>query len=743
MNRLRAILRAILPGLTELVPTQLTILLVLAPLCIDRWTIARTYDADVGLFEMSGGELQFWLPIGLVAALLLKWTRGRLRRGLQILFHTVAYTFLLLAGSELAFFRVTGTRTDWDALSFLASDIQNVLPVAASEVKPWQIAAAIAGLLVTFAPMAIRIRRERPWGILLALPALALALWLPTGRAKLRGPLRELQPSLAEALYWDAKDRIGDSTLPPEPADVAPRSVGKVSDQQPNIVLILLESVGWHATTFGGTRATTPNLARFAEGGLVANQMFSVVPHTSKALVTTMCGDWPMLRTDIAEARPGGVPGRCLPNLLRDLGYSTAFFQTANEAFESRMDLMHQFGVQFFRARSALLASPNADAFAVVNYFGLEDRAMLNPSVDWAKRQKQPFFAAHLTLATHHDYGTLPDWTYPDIPGVTGRELKYLNNVRYADDFVNRLVKAYTDAGLADNTVFVVLGDHGEAFGEHGRWVHDLVIYDEGLHIPFVMWGKGVPTGTIDGQRQQIDVLPTLVQLAGGQLHGSVRGSSLLADAPNRELHHSCWRSHRCLARRSVDGRKVIDLYQDGPMQLFDTKADPTEEDNLAATLKDKDAERTAMRDWRARVNGRYDEMSARWVAEMQRPDDRPALHAWPLMDVVACHTEQDYAVPGQTFWLDCEWRPPQETRASLRVEARFAGTTVSSRPLPGVWPTWKWRPGWSVQDSIAIRVPDDAVAGTLPISISWDGQDWFDVGTMPIVPDAVWPAPK
>ena len=35
------------------------------------------------------------------------------------------------------------------------------------------------------------------------------------------------------------------------------------------------------------------------------------------------------------------------------------------------------------------------------------------------------------------------------------------------------------------------------------------------------------------------------------------------------------------------------------------------------------------------------------------------------------------------------------------------------------------------------------AVAGTQPIRVSWDGQDWFEVGAMPIVPDAAWPAPK
>ena len=738
LPRFGAFARAVLPGLRELVPTQLTMLIVVSVLSLYRWKVALTYEAEARLLDISGGEVQFWLPAGLVAAVLLRWAPDRIKVPLQVVFHGLTAVLLIASGAEIAFFEFTGTRTDWDALNFLAGDLANVLPVAWSEVRPSEGVAALIGVLLCFAPMAIRIRAERWWGVALALPALGLIAYMLGERAKLRGPLRELQPSLTEALYWDGLDRGGDITLPPDASDVVPRSVARVSDAQPNIVLVLLESVGWSATSFGGTRSTTPNLQRLAEGGLVSDQMYAVVPHTSKALVSTMCGDWPMLRTDIGEARPGGLPDRCLPSLLRDLGYSTGFFQTATDAFESRTELIHRFGFQFFRARSSLVASPNAALFAEVNYFGLEDRAMLRPSVDWAKKQDKPFFAAHLTLATHHDYGTLPGWKYPAIPGVYGRELKYLNNVRYVDDFVNRLVTAYADAGLADNTVFVVIGDHGEAFGEHGRFVHDMVIYDEGLHIPFAMWGPGVPKGVIDGARQQIDVLPTLVQLAGGALSGSVRGASLLSPVPIRALRHSCWRSHRCLAERSPDGRKVIDLYNDGQMQLFDVYADRFEIHNLASTLADKDAERRRLRDWRAAVNGRYDEMESRWVASMQQPDSSPALHSWPSMDLVSCTIGQPWAAPGQSFWVDCKWRPPQEIDASLLVMARFAGVEVSSRPLAGVWPTWKWRPGWTVEDSLPLRVPDDAAAGVLPIEVSWDGNDWFEVGSMEVVPDSV-----
>ena len=66
---------------------MLTLVIVLTPLCLYRWVLARVYDADVELIDMSGGELQFWLPVGLVAAVVIRWAPQRAKFPLQALFH--------------------------------------------------------------------------------------------------------------------------------------------------------------------------------------------------------------------------------------------------------------------------------------------------------------------------------------------------------------------------------------------------------------------------------------------------------------------------------------------------------------------------------------------------------------------------------------------------------------------------------------------------------------------------------
>ena len=52
-----------------------------------------------------------------------------------------------------------------------------------------------------------------------------------------------------------------------------------------------------------------------------------------------------------------------------------------------------------------------------------------------------------------------------------------MNAVRYVDFFVKSLIDQYESAGLTDETLFIIVGDHGEAFGEHGRFTHDDVLY--------------------------------------------------------------------------------------------------------------------------------------------------------------------------------------------------------------------------------------------------------------------------
>jgi arylsulfatase A-like enzyme len=764
---LRGILRfidALVPRAEDLGPAVLTGVIGLLPLLLARVWIARDLVPEAtptDLWRVLFGEIEAWCLVVFIGALVIRHMPRRVQFVARVGVPAFGTFLLVLSITELTFYFVTGGRADVEVLAFAVNDLAQVAPVFMSEVKWWQLGALLAACLLGLSPALVRLRGIPPafgrTALLLLLPVVVLEM---DGRPRPRKDLRLLQPSLIEQLWWDGLERLGDTTIPPSPEELEPIRLVRSPDGRPpfNVVLVLLESMGARSTSiYNPTYATTPNLASLASRGRWVRDAYAVVPHTSKAIVTTMCGTWPQLVSDIREAGPGSLPDRCLPGLLAELGYRSAFFQTADEGFENRGALVHRMGFDLFRSRDTLRGGP----FEEVNYFGIEERAMIEPGVGWSKASDQPFFAAYLTLTSHHDYGTPTYWKSELYPGVKARQVQYLNAVRYVDDFVGKLVAAYEEAGLADNTLFVFLGDHGEAFGEHGRSMHDLVIYEEGLQIPMVLYGPGVldGTGVIEGPRQQIDIVPTVLGLLGVQAEGGwLPGASLLDTVEEgRTLFHSCWRSHRCLARRTGD-KKIIDHYRDSPMQHFVLGTDPKEKEDKRADLPAEAlaSARADMRTWRARVNGRYQALEARRLDAMQRPDDSPAVATWAgKMDLLGCTILTPEVLPAEAAWIRCRWRTNQELAQAWRVDLRLDGPGVETAgepvvtdlpPLDGRLPTFQWTPGLAVEDDLRVFLPPDARPGPARVSVGWErygdgsiamdgGGERYEVGTITVLP--------
>ncbi len=750
----------LLPRAVDLGPAALGVLVAFVPVAALRAWVALGISPLATWRELlvaELGEVSFWVGTLAVATILLRLTPARLHGAVRVAFHAFCSIVMVFSLVELVYLHVTGGRIDVELIVFGFSHAREVLPVVLSEVKPWQGVAVLVGIVAGFAPMFVRFAPARTWssrfGLLLAVPVLLTELG---GRPVAAKALRILQPSLAEGLYYDALDSLEDRTIPPSPAELEPVRVSRAPEapRPPNVVLVFLESVGAHNTSlFDAPLDTTPNLVRLANEGVWVRDQTTVVPHTSKSITASLCGQVPWLKTEIEEARLGSLPGRCLPALLSDLGYRTAFFQTADESFERRAELTHFMGFGFFRARDSL----KRGGYDKVNYFGIEDRAMLDPGLAWSQASDTPFFATYLTLTSHHDYGVPRDFPRRNrYAGASGRRMKHLDAVRYVDTFVGELVAAYKDAGLADNTLFILHGDHGEGFNEHGRSQHDLVIWEEGLHVPMVLWGPGVlggRTGVIEGPRTSFDVLPTVLDAIGARVDaGYLPGASLLQDVPkDRTVHHSCWRSHRCLAAREGDD-KFIDHYRDRGPQVFDLSKDPKERKDLARsrTPAELSTRSEEARSWRARVNGRLLALREGAREALQVPDSSPAVARFGgAMDALGCTVDTPVVVPGESLWLSCRWRLGADMdnawRASVRVRGGPSTIEEDHAPLDGQLPTFTWKPGHAVTDPVRVKIPTTARPTELTIEVGWEryggsaiamdaGGTWLRAGTARVV---------
>ena len=362
--------------------------------------------------------------------------------------------------------------------------------------------------------------------------------------------------------------------------DVGTTSLVRRAGTQPrNLVVITLESHRATSTLPETSQPVTPVLDELAASSLTPKRGYSVLPHTSKAITAVHCGVTPPPDHDNSEADPEGLPMPCLARLLGDQGYKTAFLQSATEHFERRRSTVKNLGFDFFRPVDAM---PKA-GFNKSNYFGYEDDIMLGPARDWIESTDgEPFLLSMLTVTGHHDYALEG---YEEIAFVEDPLLNdYLNSIHYQDAFVGRVIDMFKELGLYEETVFVVVGDHGEGFGEHRIFQHDNTIYDEGIRIPLLIHDPRRAGEQLDQPANQLAILPTAVDALGFDLQSRHEYQpSLYSGLPQGPLVATCLARGKCTA--VIDGDlKLVHHFGDRRDEVFDLAQDPYELTDLAAS---------------------------------------------------------------------------------------------------------------------------------------------------------------
>jgi arylsulfatase A-like enzyme len=182
-----------------------------------------------------------------------------------------------------------------------------------------------------------------------------------------------------------------------------------------------------------------------------------------------------------------------------------------------------------------------------------------------------------------------------------------------ADRFLNGILEILKEANLAEKTLVVVTGDHGDSFNEHGeidkasngRYEHGQFLYDNVLKVPLIFFCPGRRFAqTVDAQIQQIDITPTLLEALGIEHNGPMDGSSLWSNSiigamPPKEtfafsevVRESLNAELRCVRSPS---HKLLRDYKSNTCELYDLRADPEEKNDLYPT--DRCAEKAMLLD--------------------------------------------------------------------------------------------------------------------------------------------------
>ena len=594
------------------------LVLFVAALRIAGWWPPRALDGAGGL-AIALGDAAVLTAGALVAALGVSRLRGRALGVATGLLYALTVAVGLLAVFQYGYAFSFGLPLDLIVLTSHsnAGGVEHLWPVVRAEFDAVRTALALFPfVLVAAHALAMRSTRLRAWAsggapassgvargaVLAGVGALALVgiggsgeygrfFWSPP-------PQPWGEPPEAAAPLFEAREA---------------RAVATDSTRRLNVVVVVMESVRADVTGPWGGPVPTPTLDALAARGLVVDEMLAMTPYTNKTIGALFSGVVPSPRTELAAVVPGGLPAVGLPDLLAPHGYASAFVTPALLSYERKDIILDnlgfgtQIGAEVLEAGGAERLERRA--------LGVDDGDLVAPALAWAGEQVRagrPFVLGVLTLSGHYPYAVPPEAPAPDL-GRSPREGAYLRAVAHSDHAIGALLDGLDGLGALDSTAVVVVGDHGQAFGEHGLFAHGDGLYQPALHVPGLVAAPGLAPGRAGGPRQLTDVVPTVLDVLGLRLESArLPGRSLrLPPLAGRELVFASHHEHMATAWRRGDTKAICRLTCD-EMEVYDLAADPDETDNLARTWSraQRDSVGRAMAAWRASAQAAYDRAS-------------------------------------------------------------------------------------------------------------------------------------
>ena len=374
------------------------------------------------------------------------------------------------------------------------------------------------------------------------------------------------------------------------------------SQSRPNLVLIVVDTLRADRTTpYGFSQDTTPELARWAARGVLFERAQAQSSWTKISMASLLTSLWPRTHA-IREVRDGlGEDVTTLAEALRDAGYRCYAVQT-NGWLDQSFGFQQGFERYVFPAgRGAAL--PKAGIWPHVDRVVEESERLLA-----AHDRSSPFFL-YLHFMDVHEYAAPPEFQRfgSDTPGA------YLAAISWVDDGIRRVREALERADLARRTAIVFASDHGESLGEHGATGHARDLRAPVLHVPLVVRlpFESEPV-RVAAQVRNLDIAPTLLELAGVAVPAGFEGESLLPlidaavdtakDRPSFAALGTPLYPDAAEQASVSDGgwsyaRRVAPDPRAGEEQLFDLAVDPGENVDLAAREPDAAAQLRARLD--------------------------------------------------------------------------------------------------------------------------------------------------
>lgn len=386
----------------------------------------------------------------------------------------------------------------------------------------------------------------------------------------------------------------------------------------PNVFLIVIDAASAaYFGCYGDTSGTSPNIDRLAEESVLFQQAYSQTATTITSTASLLTGlratthlmtmetllprKYPTLAEMLSEQgmKTHGYIGNPLAGaeatgLAR--GYDHCVQVYALEALEGKrpveksshfnVTLPEDINTEVFKALPDFGKGGN---FAYIHY--LQPHKPYDPPLEYRKGLPcgtMTWADLHVLFEAGNDEGKA------SASAIRQIEARYRANIRHIDAGVGKLLDKLERDGLYDESLIVLMSDHGDAFFKHRRFGHNWTLYDDMIRIPLIVKvprSEGIQARRIGQLVETIDVLPTLFDYLGLPIPDRSEGDSLLPlitgsayQLQNPEILASTIDRQRH-AIRMGDYKYIFNMT--GPEELYNLRTDPDEQDNLAHAKRD------------------------------------------------------------------------------------------------------------------------------------------------------------
>jgi len=345
-----------------------------------------------------------------------------------------------------------------------------------------------------------------------------------------------------------------------------------------NVVMVSLESTAAQYLSLYGALSDSqsdvmPNLSALAQRALVFDNAYAVYPESIKGLYSVLCSTFPAFDSQPEEYENLGC--RSVAAVLADAGYRTAMFHSGRFDYLGMESIIHHRGYQTLEDAGDIGGNHNSS-------FGVDEPATVARMLAWidALPRGQHFLLTYLPIAGHHPYATPGPGPFHGTAEID----QYRNALHYGDASLGVLMESLRARGLQSDTIWVIYGDHGEAFHQHqGNYGHTFFLYDENIHVPFLIAAPGLMRGQQRVRKvvSLVDTAPTILDLMGIPSPAGYQGRTMLDGTPRMALFFADY-SLGFLGLRDGPWKFIYEI-DSGRANLFDLDRDPRESSDISA----------------------------------------------------------------------------------------------------------------------------------------------------------------